>query len=519
MDFEHPPLQDILSKVIKLQNKLNEIVPGKGEEIYKSLNLGNVTLTYNKIADYAKEYVYLLKIRPYCLDDIVNLCIWTALTPGFGEKFVLALFDQLIFQESYYLLRKLVQFGLISLEAVISAIKDNEYYDVSLYFADMINIDDYIKNDYEYISPKYMKHYELIQKLKKQEGFDFTEFYEYLWQKDELPLLLKKDDLNSFVTAINSLTQIGIQIDWSPFEIYPKPKQTTLICLAALFGAYNCFKHILSKGSVITDSVAEAAVIGGNKNILNHILKTKFDVKQIVVTIHNYSRTDLMELISKYVMPPFKLLYRFRNYSSILHSLGDGIAINSAINRDLVTPVHMVAEAGDFDKLILFTEASGDLKAITRSKNTVVLQAAQSGNVQSLDFLLQKNNKHFDTNLMGHTIAHCASESGSIKMVKYVESVFPSFYSGLDKSGWNAFLHAVNSGSIQLVKYMLLDKGQDINFKTNNAVDAVYIAFTNQNIELVKWLLDHGFQLNDEERDELLSKSKTREMRALFSTN
>ena len=516
METEEEPLEIALKDTISIQKVLSDLMPGKGEEIFRKLHFTSENTQYKEIVNYAREYVYLLKIRPYCLEDIINLCIWTAFTPSYGDKFVCALFDQLIYQESYYLLRKLVQRGLFSIEAVIEAIKNNDYCDIVLYFADMINIDDYIKNDYDYISTKYLQHYAIIMELRQQESPDLAGFYDTLWKKDELPVFLKTDDVNGLSDAISNMTQFGAQLPWSPFEYYPKPKQTTLICLAALFGAVKCFKLLLSKRSVITQSVAEAAIIGGNKDIWLEVKKKNEDLKSLVVTIYNYQRNDLMELIPNYPNPPFKLLADFRNYDAISISLGGGISINTPYNNRLETPLHYVAQQGDFEKLVLFSQSKGDLKAISKTKYSAILYAALSGNVRCVEFLVMKNCKTFDSNFFGWNLAHCAAESGSVKMVKYVESLLPNFYTVLDKSGWNAFLHAVQSGSIPLIKYMITEKQQDINFKTNKDINALYISFSAKNVEVSKWLINNGFKLTNEQRDGLLNQEATPELKALL---
>ena len=516
-ESEVSQLETNLKDVISLQKKVAKLAPGNGRKIINQILPIDPPNSWKEFVNIAREIVYASKIRPACMSDIVDMCITISLKDGYYDKFPLALFTELLNQEAYYLLRLLTMEGLYSLNSIKDAITTHGYSDVVLYFADVLKIDDYVKNEYT-ISEKYREHLNLIRECLKQPMFDFAGFYDKCWLSNDVGIYLKNDDISIIRPMFESTTiTLNKPIKWSPFEYYPKPEQTTLISVAALFGATKCFNYLVGKKAAITKSVIDSAIIGSSDSIYKLVSKDKKSLAKSFVTMHNYHRFDLYEDVKNGIPPTLTALIKFRNYESILHSTADGEAIDS---KDGVgyNSVHHAAEAGAYDALIYLVISGADINNPTQLKWTALNLAAKSGNLTNAKFLYSKKAKHTEKNNLGWSILHSAAQSGSVKMLEWVLSLPAIRIDMLDASDYNVLLHAAISGSISLVEYLIHEKGLEINYKSRSGFDLLDVAVINNHIELIKHLLNnYFFDISNERREELRNLATVPEIKKLFA--
>ncbi|XP_062587675.1 uncharacterized protein LOC134249334 [Saccostrea cucullata] len=101
--------------------------------------------------------------------------------------------------------------------------------------------------------------------------------------------------------------------------------------------------------------------------------------------------------------------------------------------------------------------------------------AAQSGNIELYKYLLEKNAKVSFTNGF-HSPLNMACENEQISMCKYLLEIHPELLKIIDKEGKSA-LHAASWGGSRDVFKLLMDKGLNVNEKTNEGKTVLHVLY------------------------------------------
>ncbi len=119
--------------------------------------------------------------------------------------------------------------------------------------------------------------------------------------------------------------------------------------------------------------------------------------------------------------------------------------------------------------------------------------------------ILQNNfdipfNKAFDFSLV-HFLCEGDSDKklnhGSLEAVKYIAATKPSSLSNRDYQEWTPFLEACEYGQYEIIEFLISRKMKDeINHMDKNNITPLETAFVNNNISIVKLLLENGADLS-----------------------
>ncbi|KAJ5078069.1 ankyrin repeat protein [Anaeramoeba ignava] len=120
----------------------------------------------------------------------------------------------------------------------------------------------------------------------------------------------------------------------------------------------------------------------------------------------------------------------------------------------------------------------------TGNDGTTILHSACGNNsisIEHIEYLIQK-------------VLHLACQNNSLEIIKYLVE------KGVDinaKTNDNeTVLHlACQNNSIEIIKY-LVEKGVDINAKTNNNETVLHLACQNNSLEIIKYLVEKGIDIN-----------------------
>ena len=188
-------------------------------------------------------------------------------------------------------------------------------------------------------------------------------------------------------------------------------------------------------------------------------------------------------------------------------------------------PLIIAADYNNWEIVKLLVENGADVNAQNEDGNTAVFFAALNGNLEMVQYLVEKGADITTKNKTNSTILNYAARSGNLKLVQWLVN------QGISVSKSNGALHhAVSSGNLELVKwlvahgadvhgdyyndsvllyavrcsnkdilrYLVEEKGVDVNESTNRKMDysALEEAVKNNNIETVKYLVEHGARIN-----------------------
>ena len=117
-----------------------------------------------------------------------------------------------------------------------------------------------------------------------------------------------------------------------------------------------------------------------------------------------------------------------------------------------------------------------------------------SGSVELVKYLISKQCDVLDKDSDGWTVLHKACKYGKLELVKYLVENYPELLTIRDKEGQSSFLVAGQSGSVELVEY-LISKGCDALDKDNNGLTVLHYACQKGNTEVVQYLVENSGEL------------------------
>jgi ankyrin repeat protein len=131
--------------------------------------------------------------------------------------------------------------------------------------------------------------------------------------------------------------------------------------------------------------------------------------------------------------------------------------------------------------------------------NTALFFAAANGQLETVQWLLEKGASLTKKNKFGATVLLIAAANGHLEIVKWVVEAKGVSLDERDKYKNTALLTAIDSGHLEIVRW-LVEKGASLEERDEYQIMPLLIAAGNGHLEIVKWLVEKGVSLK--ERDE-----------------
>lgn len=144
-------------------------------------------------------------------------------------------------------------------------------------------------------------------------------------------------------------------------------------------------------------------------------------------------------------------------------------------------------------RMIIRNRASLD-SACNRSGKFPIVDAVESGNEQTLSYLISEHTRVNVRNPDGATPLIIAAEKGKLPIVKLLVAARADL-DAVDVTGSSALRYAVRTGSSDVAKF-LIGLGANVNLATNDGDTALIRAAAAANLELVHLLVTHGADRN-----------------------
>ncbi|APR97793.1 ankyrin repeat domain-containing protein [Wolbachia endosymbiont of Folsomia candida] len=225
----------------------------------------------------------------------------------------------------------------------------------------------------------------------------------------------------------------------------------------------------------------------------NHVSVLKFN-QTIEVDLSEVS--EIQHLISKYGITQLEELSDEEEFKYLLVGMDIRNGIYSCVaekdTQKIYNPYYYEwLNWGLIKRLIDEKKVDANTKA--NDGNTILHEAASSGNLDIVKYLVDE--KEVDVNSRandGRTPIHHAAFSGSLDLVRYLVDEKEVDVTAKDNDGKTSLHYAAYSGNLDLVKYLVEEKSVGINTKDNYGNTILHEAASSNNLDLVKYLIDKG---------------------------
>ncbi|KAL3854826.1 hypothetical protein ACJMK2_014069 [Sinanodonta woodiana] len=193
------------------------------------------------------------------------------------------------------------------------------------------------------------------------------------------------------------------------------------------------------------------------------------------------------------------------------------------LNRNQNTPAHKAAYSGNISVLIFLIDHEADpwyrtlqeetllhracingqlemtmylvetypemLHMVDKSKSTPGHNAAVSGNVDVLSYLIDHGTDPWCRSLKGETLLHHACNNGQLQMTMYIVETYTKMIYMVDNSKNTPAHHAAHNGNVAILRY-LIPRGANPWRKTAQQQTLLHIACLSGQFEMIKYLTD-----------------------------
>ncbi len=122
--------------------------------------------------------------------------------------------------------------------------------------------------------------------------------------------------------------------------------------------------------------------------------------------------------------------------------------------------------------------------------------AVQEGNLTLVQELIEADNTNLDReDDRQFTPLNWAAAGGHLDIFMYLLNLGADINT-VDIDGSNLLINAAGSGNMDIVSYLIEDKGFDVNFKDNNEYSPFNAAAGSGNVELIKYMIGKGADIH-----------------------
>jgi ankyrin repeat protein len=156
--------------------------------------------------------------------------------------------------------------------------------------------------------------------------------------------------------------------------------------------------------------------------------------------------------------------------------------------------------AKDFSLMEKLLKEGADINATeSEGKFTALTEAAGVGDLELVNYLLQKGAKAEGVQTFPNSPIYFAIIQGNIAIVKrFLDLGISSNYTWPDRGG-TLLTAAVDSGHLDIVE-LLVQRGADVNFRGSGNYGTLYRAIFSDYFEVFKFLLSKGACLNERDK-------------------
>jgi len=128
-------------------------------------------------------------------------------------------------------------------------------------------------------------------------------------------------------------------------------------------------------------------------------------------------------------------------------------------------------------------------------RNSLLITCSCTGNLKYVKYLVENNYCTNETNIFGFTAILYAARYGHLNVVHYLIS--RCTYNAISTTKINMLLLACLNGHYKIVKYLLVNKYQDINYNRGGYLDgtALTCAIKGEHFKVAKYLLKNGIYI------------------------
>jgi len=356
-----------------------------------------------------------------------------------------------------------------------------------------------------------------------------------LSDKQGLTLLLETSAYGN-EKIVEYLVEHGANIDGA------SNNEWTPLGIASAYGNEKIVKYLVDHGADVDKEMEDGitplliATQNGHKDIVEYLVEHGADINKasemnrstpLSIAAQNRHK-DIIEYLVEHGADVNKerkdgctplLIATKKGYEYIVEYLvKHGADVNKA-NNDGVTPVSIAAEE-EFENIIKYLEKHGaDINKADKDGVTPLFMATQTGNVNIIKYLVEHGADTNKQNLKGNIPLHVAGEKGYENIVKYLvehgadinkqnnngltpldiakrmkNEKIVEYLEGENKKS-NDFKNALKQGDLSSVEN-LIQRGARVNKEWEDGDTPLSIAICNENLDLIKYLVEHGANIN-----------------------
>ena len=226
-------------------------------------------------------------------------------------------------------IRSLFNYGIWTFEEVSNSLKDIPGYQII--FAKEISINCPQDDDFD----------ALVKDYRENNWYLYSDIMKNGFPSQSIGLAIKKDDVDSLQSlAMRSDFDFNQKIRQEYFSLEEK----SLITTAAFYGSLKCFKYLLENEAKMDLTTSEAAIQGGNREIIDLCQEKGCDCTNFLQAAVISHRDDLFEWIIESTNCTEASLYdcvRTVNYRALLYYVQ-----NQKMSESEISPLCMAAQMG-----------------------------------------------------------------------------------------------------------------------------------------------------------------------------
>lgn len=182
----------------------------------------------------------------------------------------------------------------------------------------------------------------------------------------------------------------------------------------------------------------------------------------------------------------YAVQYNSKDVAELLIKNGANL---EAVKEGIQTPLILAAIKNNIEVAELLVKNGANLVAKGENGDTPIHYAAKYNSKDVLELLIKNNVNPEIEGENGTTVLHYAAQYNSKDILEF-----------LIKTGTNPkpiLKYIVNNNNLDTIKFLLVEKGMNINFTNNDASELLEICLKNNELELANKLVKQGFNLDN----------------------
>lgn len=120
------------------------------------------------------------------------------------------------------------------------------------------------------------------------------------------------------------------------------------------------------------------------------------------------------------------------------------------------------------------------------------VSAAGRGELAVVKLFVESGMSVETANEYGFTALHWAASWGHLEVVRFLVEDRGADVNAREARGWTALLGAARFGYLEVIRFLVEKHGADVRATTDDGFTALHLSARGGSLELVKWLVDRG---------------------------